>query len=72
MAHDPSLANRCAAIQSVPITEDTVPYLLERVGDVKEKVRVAALEVLRNRVDVIEDMTEEQRVDVLRFGLTSR
>lgn len=72
MAHDPSLANRCAAIQSVPITEDTVPYLLERVGDVKEKVRVAALEVLRNRVDVIKDMTEEQRVDVLRFGLTSR
>ena len=72
MAHDPSFANRCAAIQSVPITEDTVPYLLERVGDVKEKVRVAALEVLRNRVDVVEDMTEEQRVDVLRFGLTSR
>ena len=72
MAHDPSFANRCAAIQSVPITEDTVPYLMERVGDVKEKVRVAALDVMRNRVDVVEDMTEEQRVDVLRFGLTSR
>ena len=72
MAHDPSFANRCAAIQSVPITEDTVPYLLERVGDVKEKVRVAALDVMRNRVDVVEDLTEEQRVDVLRFGLTSR
>ena len=72
MAHDPSFANRCAAIQSVPITEDTVAYLMERVGDVKEKVRVAALDVMRNRVDVVEDMTEEQRVDVLRFGLTSR
>ena len=72
MAHDPSFANRCAAIQSVPITEDTVPYLMERVGDVKEKVRVAALDVMRNRVDVVEDMTEEQRVAVLRFGLTSR
>ena len=72
MAHDPSFANRCAAIQSVPITNDTVPYLLERVGDVKEKVRVEALDVMRNRVDVVEDMTEEQRVAVLRFGLTSR
>jgi len=72
MAHDASFTNRCAAIQSVPITEDTVPYLLERVGDVKEKVRVEALDVMRNRVDVVEDLTEEQRVDVLRFGLTSR
>lgn len=72
MAHDSSFANRCAAIQSVPVTEDTVPYLLERVGDVKEKVRVEALEALMDRVDIINDMNEDQRVDVLRFGLTSR
>lgn len=72
MWHDPSVANRVEAIQAVPITPDTVDHIVARIRDVKEKVRVAALDVLRLKVDPREDMHEEHFCDILQHGLTER
>jgi hypothetical protein len=48
-----------------------LPHILERVRDVKLKVRVDALDVLRANVDV-HDLTEDQRVELLEAALTPR
>jgi hypothetical protein len=71
LTHDPSFANRSAAVQSVPVSEAMLPHILERVRDVKLKVRVDALDVLRAKVDV-HDLTEDQRVELLEAALTPR
>jgi condensin complex subunit 3 len=72
MWHDPSVANRVEAIQVVPILVDTVDHIVARIRDVKEKVRVAALDVLRLKVNPLTDMTEEHFCDVIQHGLTER
>jgi len=69
--HDPSFANRLTTLRSLPLNEETIEVILSRVRDVKDKVRVEALNVLMEKVDV-NDLTDEQRSDVLRYGLTER
>lgn len=71
LAYDTSFANRVAAVQSAPITKESLPHILARVRDTKDKVRMEALDVLRTKVDV-HYLTEDQRVDLLRSGLTDR
>jgi hypothetical protein len=68
--HDPSVANRVEALNAVPI-KDTVDHVISRIRDVKEKVRVTALDVLRLKVDPRE-MTEEQFCEIIQHGLTER
>jgi hypothetical protein len=70
--HDPSVANRMAAVQAVPITSETVDHIISRVRDVKEKVRVQALEVLRTKVDPISHLSQDQFAEVIRSGLSVR
>lgn len=72
MWHDPSVANRIEAVQAVPISQETVDHIVARIRDVKDKVRVAALEVLRLKVDPRKDMTEEHFCDIVQHGLTER
>ncbi|KAG7343225.1 nuclear condensing complex subunit [Nitzschia inconspicua] len=72
MWHDPSVANRVEAIQAVPISTYTVDHIVARIQDVKEKVRVAALDALRRKVDPRVEMTEEHFCDILQYGLTER
>jgi len=71
LAHDTSLANRSLAVKSIPVTEETIPWIIERVKDAKVKVRVDALCVLRKKVDV-RDLSLEHRLEILRSGLTDR
>lgn len=71
LSHDPSLANRSAAIQSLPITIETLPAIVSRTRDAKLKVRVDALEVLCNKVDV-KTLTRNQRIEILQNGLSPR
>jgi len=72
LAHDPSVSNRIAAIHSLPVhTKTTLDYLIARVRDIKAKVRVEALEVLRSKADV-KDMSESQMMELIRSGLTNR
>lgn len=71
MNHDPSAANRISALQSVGIMKDTVDAIIARVRDVKAKVRVEALNILRSKVS-IQTLTSEHFAEVVRSGLTDR
>ena len=72
MWHDPSVANRLAAVEALPINKDMVDHIITRVRDVKEKVRVQALEVLRNKVDPLSDLAQEHFSEIVRCGLSVR
>lgn len=71
LAHDPSVSNRIAAVQVVPVHTNTLDALTFRVRDVKAKVRSEALEVLRTKASV-KDMSDGQLVELIRSGLTNR
>lgn len=70
--HDPSVVNRVAAVEALPVTKDTVDHIITRVRDVKEKVRVQALAVLRNRVDPQTDLEHQHFAEIIQSGLSVR
>lgn len=70
LVHDSSLANRSTALQVLPCTSETIPYIVERTRDAKVKVRLEALEKLKSVK--VHDLSVEQRVDILTFGLSTR
>jgi len=75
MWHDPSVANRVEAIQAVPIdSAETLDHVIARIRDVKEKVRIAAINALRLKVDPRRQdiMTQEHFREIVRSGLTER
>lgn len=71
MTHDSSFSNRMAAVNCVPITEETIPFIIERTRDVKPKVRESALLALKIKVD-FDMLNEKQRIEILLSGLTER
>jgi hypothetical protein len=71
MSNDSSAPNRALVAQSGRVSEETIPFIIERVKDVDVKVREAALDSLRENANV-DDLTEDQRVEILRYGLTKR
>jgi hypothetical protein len=80
MTNDSSAPNRALVSQiivrntstaSLENSEDIISHIIERVKDVDVKVREAALDSLRENVNV-DDLTEDQRVEILRYGLTKR
>lgn len=71
MTNDSSAPNRALVAQIGRVSEETIPYVIERVKDVDVKVREAALDSLRENVN-LDDLTEDQRVEILRYGLTKR
>ena len=46
--------------------------IIERIKDVDVKVRESALDYLRERINFATQLTEDQRVEILRTGLTRR
>jgi len=75
MLHDPSVANRIEAIRAVPIVSaKTLNHVITRIRDVKEKVRVAAVEKLQEvSVSLFDNiMTEDHVCEIVKFGLTER
>jgi hypothetical protein len=77
MAHDPSAANRIAALQSTsiplavdPTTTTTLDAIIDRVRDTKVKVRVQALEILGKKANGL--LTLQQYAQVLRSSLGNR
>lgn len=71
LEHDPSFQNRAEAIQAVPITSDTLSAIVSRTRDSKLKVRVDALDLLSQKVDV-KILSRKQRIDILQSGLSMR
>jgi condensin complex subunit 3 len=69
--HDPSVSNRVAAVQSLFVTQETIPFIIDRVRDVKPKVRVAALSCLWKKVNLT-DLSADQCAELIRSGLTDR
>jgi hypothetical protein len=67
MAHDPSAANRMAALQSVPLVATTLDAIIDRVRDTKVKVRVQALEILGKKANGL--LTLQQYAQVIRSSL---
>lgn len=70
--HDPSVANRTAALDALPISKQTVGHVVARIRDVKEKVRVKALNILRTKVDPVSHLTSDHFAEVIRCGLSDR
>jgi hypothetical protein len=70
--HDPSWANRCAALNSLSGHEHAivVDHIIRRMRDVKTKVRLAAIAALHN-VSML-DLTADQCAIMVRTGLTDR
>eukprot|EP00984_Skeletonema_dohrnii_P008548 scaffold3157_cov105-Skeletonema_dohrnii-CCMP3373.AAC.1 len=74
MTNDSSAPNRALVAAQCcgrAVSNETIPYVIERVKDVDVKVREAALDSLREHVN-LDDLTEDQRVEILRYGLTKR
>lgn len=72
VSHDPSVSNRIAAVQSVPVNEKTLDVIISRVRDVKPKVRAEALHALRTKVEDATELSEQQIVDLIQYGFTDR
>jgi condensin complex subunit 3 len=75
MWHDPSVANRIEAIRAVPIdSAETLNHVITRIRDVKEKVRVAAIEKIQEVPIAFYNtiMTEDHFCEIVKFGLTER
>ena len=70
--HDPSVSNRVAALDALPVTKETVDHIVTRIRDVKEKVRIQAVEILRNKVDPSLHMTSDHFAEIMRSGLSAR
>ncbi|KAL7512869.1 hypothetical protein ACHAXN_012667 [Cyclotella atomus] len=70
-SNDSSAANRALALSCLPVGEENIAAVVDRLKDVDVKVREAALEALREKV-ALDDLGEEVMVEILRNGLTKR
>ena len=71
LTHESSAANRMVAARSLPLHEDTIPLLVDRVRDVKVKVRTEALAVFKENVP-LSALTLQDKLEILSSGLTDR
>ena len=72
LQHDPSVANREAAAQHLPVTLQTVDFLVQRVRDTKRRVRVAALRALRENCRDLTLLEPGQCAALVQAGWTNR
>ena len=72
LQHDPSVTNRAAALESLPVTMQTMDVILTRVRDVKQKVRVAAVKALREKLPAVQHWAAEQCAELVESGWTDR
>ena len=72
LQHDPSVTNRVAALEALPVTLQTMDVILTRVRDVKSKVRIAAVQTLRQCVPDLHKWEAEQCAELIESGWTDR
>ena len=88
MSNDTSAGNRALVTSMLPtnnVAATTAKYdedemngdaniqaIITRIKDVDVKVREAALDNLRENVNFMEQLDEDDRVEILRMGLTKR
>jgi HEAT repeat protein len=67
--HDPSVPNRVAALQALPASEQVWDHVIARLRDVKEKVRLAAVGVLRQKVSTLQQLSSTQLAEIVQNGI---
>lgn len=78
LQHDPSSSNRCIAAQTLPVSLQTIDYLVYRLRDVKAAVRTTVLAVLQTAsittsTDDSEPLLEARHIsDIITAGYTDR
>jgi condensin complex subunit 3 len=72
LQHDPSVTNRLSALESLPLTIQTMDVVLTRVRDVKPKVRVAAIQTLQDKLPTLQHWEAEQCAELVESGWTER
>lgn len=67
--HEPSVPNRVAALLALPTTTNTVvwDHVIARLLDVKEKVRLAAVQVLQGAA--VDQLSSSQMAEIVQSGL---
>lgn len=63
---------RKGAIESIVISKFTLPYLLKKVRDIKDTVRVAVFEKLRKEKVFIDKLKLNERLELIYNGLVDR
>ena len=67
--HDPSVPNRVSALQALPASEQVWDHVIARLRDVKEKVRLAAVGVLRQKVSTLQQLSSTQLAEIVQNGI---
>lgn len=70
LAHDPSVSNRTLAVQVLPLNLSTLPYLMDRLRDVKVDVRLAVLAKLQEPHDL--PWSVDDRAQIVTTGWKHR
>jgi hypothetical protein len=67
--HEPSVPNRVLALQALPASEQVWDHVIARLRDVKEKVRLTAVAVLREKVSSLEELSRTQLAEIVQSGI---
>ena len=67
--HDPSVPNRVSALHALQASEQVWDHVIARLRDVKEKVRVAAVGVLREKVSTLQQLSSTQLAEIVQNGI---
>jgi len=71
MSTDSSKEVRKEAVKRVILTRSSLPYILEKIKDVKEEVRIAGYEKIFSEIS-IKQFSIKQRVNIIKTGLQER
>ncbi len=73
MAHDSSFANRAVAVESISITEDTLPFIVEHICVVKTQGSgMCSLHFTSQAKVAFDQSQEQQHTDILSSRFTKR
>lgn len=67
--HEPSVPNRVLALQALPASEQVWDHVIARLRDVKEKVRLAAIGILRGKISSLEQLSSTQLAAIVQSGI---
>lgn len=67
--HETSVPNRVFALQALPASEQVWDHVISRLRDVKEKVRLTAVAVLREKVSTLQQLSSTQLAEIIQSGI---
>lgn len=67
--HEASVPNRVAALQALPASQLVWDHVIARLRDVKEKVRLAAVAMLRENIHSLQELSSTQFAEIVQSGI---